>query len=616
MAGSSEENLRMLRQIMIEHKISYYVIPSTDAHGSEYLAEQDQRLKFFSKFTGSAGTAVIGLEHAWLFTDSRFWVQANEELDEKNWILKKVGSEGVPEWDSWLTLDKINHPTRIGIDPSLISHTSAETLELNLGHKKSELVYTSSNYVDLVWGPGRPAEPHGQVFVHSTKYSGQSAEEKIEKLRGFILENLHNCCDGGYLISCLSELCWLLNIRGSDIPFNPFPFAYLYISTKSIALFIDPKKLTSSAVKDHLDQLKVKIYGYDHISDYLSELSEPVLIDSSLCVGLAKKISKIKPIQRASPITKWKSLKNSTEIEGFRKAYLRDGLAWCRWAAWLERVMEKEESELDEWKAAIEFDKIRALDPLFVGLSYPNISATNENAALPHYEPIEARSRVIDRETMYLNDSGCHYLCGTTDTTRTMFFGKIPSAEQKLAYTVVLQGHIAVATATFPAISELGSGDIASKAVTTTTGGQLDVLARLPGWRHGLLYGHGTGHGVGCFSSVHEGPHGIGTANRAVDVPLESGHCFTVEPGHYNFEKRIGVRIESFYAIRERKIGTSMHGTKWFDLERITQVPISKNLIDWELLDEFEKDWVNALKDLFDPDNAEDQLAMEWLMKQ
>ncbi|KAG0149820.1 hypothetical protein CROQUDRAFT_131016 [Cronartium quercuum f. sp. fusiforme G11] len=607
------QKLLKLRTLMNDRKLNFYVIPSTDSHGSEYVSKSDKRREFISGFSGSTGTAI----HAWLFTDSRYWIQAEEEIDESCWQLMKVGTEGVSDWNYWLGSEDVARTSRIGIDPMLISHTASESLKKSLMKRESTLIYPIDNLIDLVWGSDRPKPPRQPIFLHPIKYAGQSAQEKLANLRKHIGERVA----AGYLISSLSELCWLINIRGSDVPYMPFPFGYIYVgsitSGEPSVLFIHPKQVGKEE-RENLSLLGLEIMDYDHIGSFLSSRTGTVIVDTTLATGLVDKISKYETAENPSLITNWKAIKNEAELEGFRQAYLRDGVAWCRWAAWLEAKM-KAGAMINEWTAAIEFDRIRARDPMFISLAYANISATNVNAALPHYEPTEKNSRMIDKETMYLNDSGAHYLDGTTDTTRTVFFGSEPTRDQKLAYTVVLQGHLAVARAVFP-----GGGDVATMTVTHTTGSQLDVLARQPGWRHGLLYGHGTGHSVGSLSSVHEGPHGIGTSNRAVDIPLRIGHTFTVEPGHYDFDKVIGVRIESFFGVKEHICNSGMKGTQWLSLERFTQVPISKALIDWDLLNQVEREWIEShneecklkLMNVLNPECEEDRLAINWLMRQ
>ncbi|EGG02699.1 Xaa-Pro dipeptidase [Melampsora larici-populina 98AG31] len=615
----SSNHLNELRKLMRNENLQFYVVPSTDSHRSEYLAPCDERRAFISNFTGSAGTAIIGLDDAWLFTDSRYWQQAEDDLDLNCWNLMKVGTSGVFDWIRWLGSDDVPRMSRIGIDSMLVSHTEVQTLEESLHDRESSLVCSSENLIDQVWGSKRPILSQNPIYLHPLEYCGQTSQDKLEKLKSYIREYKA----GGYLINSLSELCWILNIRGSDVPYNPFPFAYLFVSTsisKPTILFLHNPKHQHQEVQQYLKELEVQLEDYDKICEFMGslEIQNHIIIDSTLPIGLYDTIDIKQISETPSIITQWKSIKNLTELNGFRNAYLRDALAWCRWSAWLEhRILSGD--EINEWDAAIKFDEIRSRHPMFISLSYANISATNENAALPHYEPTIKQNRIIDLHTFYLNDSGAHYLDGTTDTTRTVFFGKSPTPEQKLAYTIVLQGHLAVARAIFPALT-----------LTQTTGSQLDVLAREPGWFvHGKLYGHGTGHGVGSCSSVHEGPHagGLRFYLRALfSSPLKIGHTFTIEPGHYDFEKKIGIRIESFFGVKECDDlnDVKMKGTKWLELERFTQVPIAKNCIDWDLMNQVEKDWIDShneeckdkLKGLFDLENHEDRMAFDWLMKQ
>ncbi|KAK1233105.1 hypothetical protein PQX77_003745 [Marasmius sp. AFHP31] len=520
----TSERLRKLRGLMLRHRIDYYVVPTDDAHHTEYVSDRDKRRAYISGFTGSAGQAVITQTEAFLLTDSRFWLQAEDELDE-NWQLGKVRSPGLPkDWVEWVSIiappfaSKLRiHDARLGIDPETISVQDAQVLATNLRKRSSKIVYPSYNLVDAIWD-SRPAESDNPVFIHSIEFTGQDTQSKLKRLREWMKEqadDLDTFSDqpaAGTLISTLPEVAYLLNLRGSDIEFNPLFHAYLFVGTEKAVLFLNSVKAPPS-IDGYLKDVGVERREYDDVWDFLVsrewDANGKVIISPQTSAAIARALDHSTYIVLPAQVEIMKAIKNETEIKGLKHAYLRDGICFTRFLAWLESQIEVGK-ELTEWEAARKLDEYRASAKFYQGLASENISATGPNAALPHYLPIHARALVIGTDTPYLNDSGGQYLDGTCDTTRSVHFGT-PTEEQCEAYTRVLQGHIAIDTATFP---------------EGTTGLQLDALARNHLWKDGLNYGHGSGHGFGSFLMTHEGPQGFG-----IGVPFVPGHVVTNEPG-------------------------------------------------------------------------------------
>ncbi|KAG9075188.1 hypothetical protein FS749_013163, partial [Ceratobasidium sp. UAMH 11750] len=594
---------------MKNEKIDYYIIPSEDAHQSEYVAASDKRREFISGFSGSAGTAIVSLNNAYLFTDSRYYIQAEREIDS-NWTLFKVGLPDVKPWNEWL----LNRPrgAAIGIDSRLIAHDTATALTSALKLKGMRMAYPQRNLVDQIW-KDRPSKSAAPVYMHEMRFTGEHASEKLRKLRAWLREYPVPAADLKYtttapraasparadrktsdrptskplpdlpvpsrtpsrqnsrsdpiapsrtpsrqgtglsrqnssastgakesvvrliphystFVSSLSAIAWLLNLRGGDVPCNPLFHAYLWVGVDKATLFVDARKLEPE-VRTYLKELKVSVKEVSEVWGYLRKRefgSGKVIIPPKTPYAVSLMLTYANYIIAPSYVDAAKAIKNTTEIEGFKRAYMRDGVAMTKWFAWLEEQL-RAGNTITEWEASEMLTQFRKQGEFFMGLAYENISATGANAALPHYTPTKGLSSAIDVHTPYLNDSGGQYRDGTCDTTRTVHFGH-PSDEQCEAFTRVLKGHIAIDSAIFP---------------QGTTGKQLDVLARHALWKDGLNYLHGTGHGFGSFLSVHEGPHGFG-----IDVPLEPGHVITNEPGFYK-EGSFGVRIESALVVKK-----------------------------------------------------------------
>lgn len=601
--------LAALRKLMDEESVDFYLVPTDDAHATEYTAPSDQRRVWISGFTGSAGTAIVGKDSAHLFADGRYHIQAAEQLDD-NWTLHKVGVSGVLDWPAWL-VEQANEGVKVGMDPALISYTQGKALVRELEQTGASAVFPTRNLVDVAWGSDRPAPIDFPVYEHQLKYAGKPATAKLEDVR----KDLESKPKGSaYFVSALDEVAWLLNLRGASIPCHPVFPAYVLVSADKSVLFIRQELLLEGKEADKYvrDTLKLQVEPYDSIWDYLgrwiSEGSDgrQLVSGEKLSYAVANAVGDENlDLLDPSPVALRKSIKNDVELEGFRQSHIRDGAAWVRWAAWLEEHVKVHHAKIDEWEAAVKFQDIRQQLSLYAGDSYDAISAAGPNAALPHYETPEKGSRVIDRETPYLNDSGAQYHDGTIDCTRTVHFGR-PSAEHKRAYTRVLQGHIRLSQARFPA---------------GTTGVQLDTIARAALWEDGYDYRHGTGHGIGSFLDVHEGPQGFSTMSGGSKkpVPLQENMVLTNEPGYYE-EGHFGIRTESLLAVKRIETHRGFGGGAWYGFERITQVPIATNLVDFSLLSYAEARWLkehNAeVRKTLLPLVKDDKRAVRWLRRQ
>ncbi|ESK89285.1 putative aminopeptidase cytoplasmic [Moniliophthora roreri MCA 2997] len=592
------ERLKELRRLTKEQGLDYYVVPTDDAHQSEYVATTDRRREFISGFSGSAGQAIIGVENAYLLTDSRYWLQAEEQLDD-NWQLVKVRSPGLPSnWIEWLPTTA--RKSRIGIDARTLSYSDAVSLDSKLKKVGSALFYPETNLVDAIWSdkPSRSQEP---IYLHPIEFTGEHARDKLRRLRQWIqgqsLEDEERPVAA--LISSLSEIAYLLNLRGSDIAYNPEFFSYLYVGLNSATLFVDSVKVPEE-VASYLTDLGVDWKEYEGIWEFLGKSergsSGKDIISPQTSYAISRALGS-NFIVLPSQVDEMKSIKNDVEIEGFRKAYLRDGVCFTKFLAWLDTEI-RLGHKYTEWDAAEKLTELRKKVEFNKGLAYENISSTGANAALPHYGPTKDTAKVIEKDTPYLNDSGGQYLDGTCDTTRTVHFGK-PTEEQMEAYTRVLQGHIALDSVIFP---------------EGTTGLQLDVLARKKLWRDGLNYLHGTGHGFGQFLNVHEGPQGFG-----IHVPFRIGHVVTNEPGYYEAGK-FGVRIESALAVKRVKTKGNFNGDVWLGFERLTCVPVDVRMVKKKLMTKTERVWLKEHNETclekLSPLLKDDQVATAWLKRQ
>ncbi|KAG0141806.1 hypothetical protein CROQUDRAFT_51169 [Cronartium quercuum f. sp. fusiforme G11] len=595
-----------LKKLMRQYEIDVYIVPTEDAHGSEYIAPTDARREFISGFTGSAGTALI-LSHqtqSLLFTDGRYFNQANKELDQTHWQLMKQGIEGVPTWQeyliqlSFITKNEEGKSLRIGLDPTLVNVQDANNLINQIKPHSGQLISIRENLIDIIWGDKKPLRNKNPIILLSDEFTGQSSQTKIESVRTYINSTSKLDHVAGILISQLDEIAWLLNLRGSDISFNPVFFSYCWIGSKEgISLFISKEQINEE-IEDYLEGLGIEIEDYESIWVIISNKSSLAIQDS---LGGIEFIHSIR-----SPIQDLKSIKNEVEISGFRNAHIRDGAALVTYFAWLEsHLSNSKSSQLTEYDAAIELESIRKKmgGEFYRGLSFETISSTGKNAAVIHYKPDQHHSDIIKKDQIYLCDSGAQYVDGTTDVTRTLHFGK-PSAEEIRAFTRVLQGHIAIDRSIFP---------------ENTTGYLLDPFARQFLWKEGWDYRHGTGHGVGCFLNVHEGPQGLGTRMAYNEVGLKAGMTLSNEPGFYK-DECFGIRIESVVVIKKMNTLHSFNDRDYLGFENFTLCPIQTKLIDLKLLDPAEIKWLNdyhrTVLEKLRPLLKDNHLALKWLEKE
>ena len=512
-----------------EYNLSAYVIPSEDAHQSEYIAECDMRRGFISGFDGSAGLAVVKLDRgdgskvdkvtgqgagAVLATDGRYFLQASQQLNEQ-WTLLKQGEQKVPTWQEWL-VKNVTHG-RVGIDPTLITASDARLLEKNLKEVGTELVSIEKNLVDMIWESPespveRPKKPAGPVILVLEQTTGRSYESKVKALRS----ELENRQVKGMVVNMLDEVAWLFNCRGSDIPYNPVFFAFALVTASKATLYTDNGQL-SPKIKEYLEQQKVSVKPYPPIYEEVRVLgqglkkSENLFISNKGSLALVQALGGFDAVTiQRSPIQDAKAIKNQTEMDGFRECHKRDGAALVQYFAWLEEELDQGR-KIDEVEGADKLESYRRSKEMFKGLSFSTCSASGANAAIIHYSPVRGECATIEKDKIYLCDSGAQYLDGTTDTTRTVCFGT-PTAAPKRSFTRVLQGHIAIDTIIIP---------------KGTTGYVIDAIARKALWSDGLDYRHGTGHGVGSFLNVHEGPQGIGTRVAFNDVAIQAGMCIS-----------------------------------------------------------------------------------------
>lgn len=554
--------LTSLRTVMASNNIDAIIVPGTDPHQSEYYAHHWGCRTWISGFNGSAGTVVITADSAGLWTDSRYFIQADKQLNGTGITLFKEGLPETPSYQEWLVSTLQPHAA-IGIDGTLFSTTAVEEMIQYFESNNIRLV-TDFTPFDNIWEE-RPPLPRNPFYIHEEKYSGESTTSKLQR----VVEAIHQNGADALLLSSLDDIAWLFNIRGNDIPYNPLTYAYAYIDDNRRILFIDNKKINEEN-STYLQNMGIEQQPYQAVFDYVSSIQEKTISinPNKLNYTLYNKIT-TNTARQDSPTTLFKAIKNETQIAGIQHAMIRDGVALIRLVRWLDSHIDS--GDATEITTAQQLKAFRAEQDLFIDESFATIAGYNEHGAIVHYSATPESDAVIRRKGFLLLDSGAQYVDGTTDITRTIPVGSL-TLQQKRDFTIVLKGHIALARCQFP---------------EGTRGAQLDAVARLPLWEQGLTYLHGTGHGVGHFLNVHEGPQSIRLQENP--TPLMSGMITSNEPGLYRTGE-YGIRHENLILtapIRETEFG------KFYHFETLTLFPFDKRALDMNLLLPHEIAWIN-----------------------
>ncbi|WP_234949840.1 aminopeptidase P family protein [Tepidimicrobium xylanilyticum] len=560
------DRIKKLRNLMKERGIKAYIIPTYDPHQSEYLADHYKTRVWISGFTGSAGTVIVTEDKAILWTDGRYFIQAEKELEGSEIQLFKIGIPGFPTYMEWLR-DNLNDGDALGFDGKVFPQSDVKRLEEEMGQKRIRFI-DEYDLIGELW-TDRPPAPKSKAFVHDVKYTGKTAKEKIEEVRIAMEKKGVDY----FLLGSLDDIAWLYNIRGRDVACNPVVISYALISKYEAWLFVDEDKLDDE-VKTHLKENGIAVDGYDKVIDYVKGINEgnKVFLDPS---RINRWLYKGVPVgceivEGTNITTKLKGIKNSTEIENQKKAYIKDGVALVKFLYWLDNNIGK--INITEVSAAEKLEEFRRKQEGFIEPSFDTIAAYKENGAMMHYKAEEGKSNYeLKKEGMFLVDSGGQYLDGTTDITRTIILGDI-TEEEKKDFTLTLKGHINLIDARF---------------LYGATGSNLDVLARYPLWQEGIDYKSGTGHGIGFLLNVHEGPHRISTIPN--NVILEKGMVVTIEPGVYRAEK-YGIRIENVAVVVE---DIETDSGQFMKFETISYCPIDLEGIDVDMLTEKERKWLN-----------------------
>ena len=560
-----QDKLTALRTEMKKSGVQAYIIYSSDPHGSEYVAEHWRCRSWLSGFTGSAGTVVVTEKRAGLWTDFRYFIQAAAELEGSGIDLYRMGDAGVPSYQDWLK-DELGEGSLIGVDGRTLTLKEWEAVVAALGGRGIG-INGEMDLVGTLW-TDRPSEPAGAVWALSDDESGLSRKKKI----ALVLEQLKKQGMGETMISSLDDIAWILNLRGSDVPYNPVVQSYLYISGGRSIWFVDDVKI-SCEIRTLLQKDGLEIRPYNDVNVHMSSLEGPLYISSdktsqALLTALPEDCSVIKGTDISTRI---KACKNKIEQQNIRGVMELDGAAMVRFLIWFRKTMA--ERPVTELEAAAVLRGFRAEQEGFLDESFSPIPGYGAHGAICHYEADPENQYTMERKSLFLIDSGGQYRGGTTDITRTLAAGE-PSLLEKEDYTRVLKGHIALSRAVFPA---------------GTRGYQLDILARQPLWNAGLNYGHGTGHGVGYILNVHEGPQRI--SPHPVDESLKPGMVISNEPGIYR-EGEHGIRIENLIMVRP---WADNPGTEdFYSFETLTLCPYERRLIDSSLLDKEEIRWING----------------------
>ena len=571
-----KERLTALRALMKEKGVSACIVPGTDPHASEYMAEHWTEMSWITGFLGETGTAVITLDKALLWTDSRYYLQAESELQGTTVELMRESDIDCPTIPEWLckqfTVDSLQL-TQVAVNPEMYSVNGYRELKATL--EEGGLSLVSMDLISPLWTEGRPAIPTSLLYEYEEKYAGESVESKLARVRK-ALEERH--CQA-LVISALDEIGWLLNIRGKDVDYTPCLISYVVVEMQKCTIFVASNKLDDAA-RAYLNRVNVCVQDYDQVFDYLKAINASAVmydgnkVNEALFESINSQLSTVNC--SPSPVLKMMSVKNNTELAGERIAMRKDAVALTRFFYWLEKEALK--TPQTEITLAAKLSEFRAMGENYTDDSFCTIAGWKGNGAIVHYHATPAECAKIEGDGVLLLDSGGQYFDGTTDITRTVWVGNpntIPAAVKR-DYTLVLKGHIALARARFP---------------KGTRGNQLDVLARQFLWAEGMTYGHGTGHGVGHFMGCHEGPQNIRTDNNP--NPLQVGNICSDEPGIYRTNE-YGIRIENLIAVREAKgLGAHTTGETFLEFETLTLCYYDTRMMDHSRMTAEEIHWVN-----------------------
>lgn len=563
---SYSEKLNQLRKHMSEKSIDFYYVPTRDDHNNEYVPEVWQRREWLTGFTGSYGEALVGLEKAYLWTDPRYYLQAEQELDADHFQLMKQLQGIAAPVSTWLGDNAMN--CTVGVDPKVISMSQSRQWSMSLSRVHGELTAIENNWVDAIW-KNKPSLSFHPIRILDKKYTGFSASEKLARVR----EAMQHAGAESFVISQLDEIAWLFNIRGDDIPFNPLVISYAIVTMQDAFLFVNLNAVSQADLSYFADQ-NIALEPYEQFAESLQKLTGAVWVDPSTTSWWVElQLDQAFLVEKASPILLMKSIKNKTELAGMREAHRIDAIAVVKFLQWIENHWR---DGVDEISAADQLEKCRREDLRCKDLSFTTICGFADHGAIVHYRAEKETAHTITDQEMLLVDSGGQYFEGTTDITRTIHLGA-PTAEQKKHFTLVLKGHLALRHTPFP---------------DGACGEHINTIARTPLWEMGMDFGHGTGHGVGCYLCVHEGPQRI--AFGASGVPLKPGMVVSNEPGLY-FTGKYGIRIENLCEIIEKiPAKNSLTGNgPFYSMADLTMVPYARNLIDTQLLSAQEIQWIN-----------------------
>ena len=563
------QRLSDLREVMQREHLAAFIFPSTDPHQSEYVAEHWKGREWISGFDGSAGTAVVTMNAAALWTDSRYFLAAEEQLKGTEFQLMRLKIEGTPTIAEWIGRE-CGAGAEVGIDGWCSSVSDVKDMIASLRKQGGITLRTNFDPLKLIWRD-RPTIPENPVEIYPLQYAGEATHDKIGRIRQALRETHAD----GMLMAALDDIAWTLNLRGTDVHCSPVFVSYLLISTTDVTLYINKAKLSPEVV-DYLKSEGVGVAPYDEISKGLKDYFEyNILLDPNEVNYALYKSAVREIVEEESPVKRMKTVKNEREITGFRSAMLKDGIAMVKFLKWIDEWKENSSmagGQQTEISISERLEALRAEQPLYKGLSFDTIAGYQAHGAIVHYEATPETDIPLKPEGFLLLDSGAQYLDGTTDITRTIALGPL-TEEQKRVYTLVLKGHIQIELCKFP------SG---------ASGTQLDILAREALWREGLNYLHGTGHGVGTYLNVHEGPHQLRMEWKP--APLVAGMTLTDEPGIY-LAGKFGVRIENTLLItpyKETEFG------RFLQFEPLTLCPIDKTPIIADMLLPEELSWLNA----------------------